>query len=259
MPMSRLAGGSSVMSSPSTRTRPPSGRSNPATTLSSVVLPEPLGPRMVKSSPGAMSSDTPSSATTSPKRRVSPSTLSAPDFAANASGLLQHPGVPQLLRLVAVLGVPRIVDPELLVEILRRQIGLHLGIDEIQRFEVEAGVAELGGVHRLLLRHRHLGQHLLGPVAVLGALGDDETALLQRALAPFDLDRRALLDDVVEAAVPAGRQHDLLVEQKLRRLLAGRPTARTRDCRSGDCASNAPRETSWRPTIPPRSWDGCRL
>src|SRR5258708_9252182 len=215
MPMSRLAGGRSVMSSPSTRTRRASGRSKPATTLRSVVLPEPLGPRMVKSSPGAMSSDRPSSATTSPKRRVSPSTLSspalaAPILAANASRLLQHPGVPQFLRLVAVLGVPRIVDPELLVEILRRQIGLHLGIDEIQRFEVEAGIAELGGVDRLLLRHRHLGQHLLGPVEVLGALGDDEAALLQRALAPFDLDRRALLDDVVESAVPAGRQPDLL-------------------------------------------------
>src|SRR5258705_2640140 len=170
MPMSRLAGGSSVMSSPSTRTRPPSGRSNPATTCNSVVWPEPLGPRMVKSSPGAMSSDTPSSATTSPKRRVSPSTPSAPDLAANSSGLLQHPGVPQFLRLVAVLGVPRIVDPELLVEILGRQIGLHLGVDEVQRFEVETGIAELGGIDRLLLRHRHLGQHLLRPVDVLGAL-----------------------------------------------------------------------------------------
>src|SRR6266446_3990287 len=233
MPISRLAGGTVVMSSPSTRTRPPSGLSKPATTFNSVVLPEPLGPRMVKSSPEAMSSDTPSSATTSPKRRVSPSTrsppafaapiLAAPILAANASGLLQHPGVPQLLRLVAVLGVPRIVDPELLVEVLRRQIGLHLGVDEIQRFEVEAGVTELGGIDRLLLGHRHLGQHLLGPVGILGALRDDEAALLQRAFAPFDFDRRALLDDVVEAAVPARRQHDLLVEQKLGRLLAGRP------------------------------------
>src|SRR5258708_13628818 len=209
MPMSRLAGGSWVMSSPSTRTRPPSGRSNPATTLSSVVLPEPLGPRMVKSSPGAMSSDTPSSATTSPKRRVSPSTLSspalaAPILAANASRLLQHPGVPQFLRLVAVLGVPRIVDPELLVEILGRQIGLHLGVDIVQRFEAETGIAELGGVDRLLLRHRHLGQHLLRPVDILGALGNDQAALLQRTPVPFDLDRRALLYGLAEQTVAPG-------------------------------------------------------
>src|SRR5262245_45369375 len=228
MPMSRLAGGSAVMSSPSTRTRPASGFSKPATTFRSVVLPEPLGPRMVRSSPGAMSSETPSSARTSPKRRVRPSTvslpaLSSPVWAANASSLLQHPGVPQFLRLVAVLGVPGIVDPELLVEILRRQIGLHLGVDEVQRVEIEPGIAELGGIDRLLLGHRHLGQHLLRPVDVLGAARNDEAALLESALAPFDLDRRALLDDVVEAAVPAGRQHDLLVEQELRGRLAGRP------------------------------------
>src|SRR5262249_58099243 len=132
-----------------------SGFWKPATTFRSVVLPEPLGPRMVRSSPGAISSETPSSATTSPKRRVRPSTLSLPArsppvWAANASGLLQHPGVPQFLRLVAVLGVPGIVDPELLVEVLRRQVGLHLGVDEVQRFEVEPGIAELGGVDCLL-------------------------------------------------------------------------------------------------------------
>src|SRR5215831_18443826 len=231
MPMSRLAGGTAVMSRPSTRTRPASGFSKPATTFKSVVLPEPLGPRIVNSSPGAISRETPSSANTSPKRRVSPSTpslpaLSSPVWAANGSGLLQHPGIPQFLRLVAILGVPRIVDPELLVEILRRQVGLHLGVDEVQRFEIEAGIAELRGVDGLLLGYRHLGQHLLGPIDILGAAGDDEAPLLQCALAPFDLDRRALLDDVVEAAIPTGRQHHLLVEQELRRLLAGRPPGR---------------------------------
>src|SRR5262245_51487465 len=218
MPMSRRAGGMAVMSWPSTTTRPPSGFSKPATTFRSVVLPEPLGPRMVSSSPAAMSRLTLSSATTSPTRRLSPSTRRLPERVAK-SGLLQHPGVPQLLRLVAVLGVPRIVDPELLVEILRRQVKLHLGVDEVQRFKLESGIAELRGMDRLILRHRHLGQHLLRPVGVLGALGDNEAALLQRTLAPFHLDRRTLLDDVVETAVPSGRQHDFLVEQELGRLL----------------------------------------
>ena len=73
MPISRRAGGSRVMSVPSTLTVPASGFSKPATTFSSVVLPEPLGPRIVSSSPEAMSSDTPSSATTSPKRLTRPS------------------------------------------------------------------------------------------------------------------------------------------------------------------------------------------
>ena len=72
MPMSRRAGGSAVISTPSTRTVPASGVSKPATTLSRVVLPDPLGPRIVRSSPSATASDTPSSAKTSPKRLVTP-------------------------------------------------------------------------------------------------------------------------------------------------------------------------------------------
>ena len=77
MPMSRRAGGSAVISTPSTRTVPASGVSKPATTLSRVVLPDPLGPRIVRSSPSLTASDTPSSANTSPKRLVTPSTLSS--------------------------------------------------------------------------------------------------------------------------------------------------------------------------------------
>ncbi len=73
MPMSRLAGGRAVISSPPTFTDPPSGVSKPATTFSSVVLPEPLGPRIVRSSPCATCSETRSSATTSPKRLPTPS------------------------------------------------------------------------------------------------------------------------------------------------------------------------------------------
>ena len=73
MPMSRFAGGSEVISVPPTVTLPPSGVSNPATTFSNVVFPEPLGPRMVSSSPWATCSETWSSATTSPKRFPTPS------------------------------------------------------------------------------------------------------------------------------------------------------------------------------------------
>ena len=86
MPMSRRAGGSAVISAPSTRTVPASGVSKPATTLSSVVLPDPLGPRIVRSSPSATSSDTPSSAKTSPKRLVTPSTRSSAVRARSSCG-----------------------------------------------------------------------------------------------------------------------------------------------------------------------------
>src|SRR5688572_2376856 len=201
MPISRLAGGKEVISSPPTITDPPSGVSKPATTFSNVVLPEPLGPRIVRSSPCATCSETRSSATTSPKRLPTPSIRRSADpllLTRGRSRFLQHPGVPQLGGLGAVLGIPLVTDPELFVEILRRQVRLHLGVDEVQRFEVEAGIAELGGVDRLLLRDRELGQHLVGPVRALRTARDGEAALLQGALVPLDLDRRALLDDVVE-------------------------------------------------------------
>ena len=71
MPMSRRLAGMSVMSRPSTRTRPESSRSSPASERSAVVLPQPEGPSSATSSPGARSSERPSSALTSPKRRRS--------------------------------------------------------------------------------------------------------------------------------------------------------------------------------------------
>src|SRR5262247_1237543 len=154
MPMSRLAGGRAVISSPPTFTDPPSGASKPATTFSNVVLPEPLGPRMVRSSPCATCSETRSSATTSPKRLPTPSIRRSADptlLTRGHSRFLQHPGVPQFGGLGAVLGIPLVTDPELFVEILRRQVWLHLGVDVVQRFKVEAGIAELGSIHCLLL------------------------------------------------------------------------------------------------------------
>src|ERR1044072_3275227 len=199
MPISRRAGGRAVISSPPTFTDPPSGVSKPATTFSNVVLPEPLGPRIVSSSPCATWSETRSSATTSPKRLPTPSIRRSADpllFTWGCSRFLQHPGVPQLGRLGAVLGIPLVADPELLVEIRRRQIGLHLGVDEVQRLEIYPRITKFGCIARLLLRDRELGQHLVGPVRVLRPARDGEAALLQRALVPLDLDRGALLDDV---------------------------------------------------------------
>src|SRR2546423_639366 len=58
---------------PATRARPCCGRINPASTLRSVVLPAPLGPKIASVCPGASVNDTPSSATTRPYVCRSPS------------------------------------------------------------------------------------------------------------------------------------------------------------------------------------------
>src|SRR5882757_20601 len=68
MPMSRRCTGRSVMSLPPTWTRPESGSSKPAIMRSDVVLPQPDGPSSEKNSPAAMSSVTPSTATTLPSK-----------------------------------------------------------------------------------------------------------------------------------------------------------------------------------------------
>src|SRR5688572_16855145 len=68
MPMSRLCTGRSVMSRPATWTRPESGSSKPAIMRSDVVLPQPDGPSREKNSPAAMSSVTPSTASTRPSK-----------------------------------------------------------------------------------------------------------------------------------------------------------------------------------------------
>ena len=71
----RRFGGTSAMSSPSIRIRPALARSKPASMRKSVVLPQPDGPSSAKNSFGRISSDTSSTATTLPKRLVTPSML----------------------------------------------------------------------------------------------------------------------------------------------------------------------------------------
>src|SRR5438270_11374140 len=56
---------------PATLTVPEVGRSNPARTRRSVVLPAPFGPKSARHSPGASENVTPASACRLPKARVS--------------------------------------------------------------------------------------------------------------------------------------------------------------------------------------------
>ena len=66
MPMSRCAGRIDATFRPPSTTLPPSSASNPATTFSSVVLPEPLGPSRVSNSPGRTARSSPCSTSTGP-------------------------------------------------------------------------------------------------------------------------------------------------------------------------------------------------
>src|SRR5438034_2301526 len=66
------------MSAPSSRMRPASGCSKPATSRRVVVLPQPDGPSRQKNSPPGTSRSIPSTATTSPNRLTSPTSWTRP-------------------------------------------------------------------------------------------------------------------------------------------------------------------------------------
>src|SRR3954453_16107313 len=90
-----------VISRPSRVTRPASGRSNPATIRSRVVLPQPDGPSSETSSPAATARSTPSSTVAAPKRFAAPAISKKP-------GLTER----KTLRLDRHLAVPAL-DPNL--------------------------------------------------------------------------------------------------------------------------------------------------
>ena len=66
IPVSRRLAGTSVTSRPSISTRPSVGRSNPASSRSAVVLPQPDGPSRASSSPGSSARSSPASACVPP-------------------------------------------------------------------------------------------------------------------------------------------------------------------------------------------------
>jgi hypothetical protein len=72
MPKSRLLGGRAEMSRPPCSMRPVVWMSRPAMARSSVVLPQPDGPRKQTNSPSAISSEMSSSAVNAPNFLVSP-------------------------------------------------------------------------------------------------------------------------------------------------------------------------------------------
>src|SRR5262249_14413202 len=157
-----------------------------------VVLPEPLGPSSVNSSPRATESSTPASATTVPNRRVTPQTASPCSFGPGATfgvaligrgsmnlepgSVLQHPALPALFHCLAVLVPPGKIGPELAGQIFRcgRQEGDDLGVDVLDRLEIQAGIADDIGVSSLYLGLGCQRQKLLAPIGVLRAFRNPE-------------------------------------------------------------------------------------
>src|SRR4030066_165239 len=140
IPMSRVCGARSVMSSPSRKTPPSVGVSRPALIRRSVVFPQPEGPRNEISLPAGSSRSTPATAVTSPKRLTRPWSFSPP----RASTPSPSPGLGQ-----DHLG-PLLVDPVLpdVVHLVLRP-ERHLAPRPTPRH-----VLLVGEVHRLLLGRR---------------------------------------------------------------------------------------------------------
>src|ERR1044072_5364246 len=127
-------------------------------TLRSVVLPEPLGPRMVTNSPAATLRLTSDSAATWPHGLLPASTCRRPDCldednarsslmrwrAVFGSRLGQHPFVPAFPDFRAVDGPPFLVEPGLLPEIvgIQRQQRPYLLRNILVGVEMRARIAE---------------------------------------------------------------------------------------------------------------------
>src|SRR5579862_6478860 len=86
--MRRRLGGMVNASSPPIRTRPDSGTSSPASTRSSVVLPEPDGPSSATNSPASIARSTRSTAGVLPNRQVMPSSAMAVPCPLSTRGLV---------------------------------------------------------------------------------------------------------------------------------------------------------------------------
>src|SRR5258706_1459665 len=211
-------GGSREMSRPAWTMEPALWTSSPATMRSSVVLPQPDGPRKQTSSPCRTPSETPFSATNFPNSlRIPESSRKSPLMTVERRYASVPTGAPLFFRLcrvpllpfgedaVAVLrGEREIVLDEALVEVGRqvREHGLHVGMRHQREVLREMLVGLLGRdpVHELLRRI-----HLLRVLHDARGLDIPAQALLRE----HELDRRALLLHVVATKVERDADHEL--------------------------------------------------
>src|SRR4029453_13604068 len=169
-----------VMSSPASTTRPASGSTSPATIRSTVLLPQPEGPRGERNSPGAASRETSSTATTAPNDLRSRETLSA-GAAPLTAGDAPPPG-----RGSTRAPPPPALRP--LRELPRHEVGVGKvhALDEVAKgHELRQIGRELnllvGGAGELRLREAELAFRreedsdvFLGQLALLAGLGDGD-------------------------------------------------------------------------------------
>ena len=144
--MLRRAGGRRVMSVPSSLQRPAVGRLEAGDHLQQRRLARAAGAQEGQQLARAMSSDTPSSATTSPKRLPEPSISEIGRrgvVTTLLSAFLSIQAFHSSSALVPFSAYQASSIQNCLSMYWRRQEGLHLGVDEVQRIEVQAGIAEL--------------------------------------------------------------------------------------------------------------------
>src|SRR5256885_4500999 len=167
------------MSSPASTTSPASGSTSPATMRSTVLLPRPDGPRRERTSPGAASRDTSSTATTAPNDLRRRRTLSAGAAPLTAGDALARLGSTRDLA-------PPALRP--LRELPRHQVGVgevHAPDDVAKGHELPQIGRELdlpiGGAGELRLREAELalrreegGDVLLRQLALLTGLGNGD-------------------------------------------------------------------------------------
>src|ERR1700675_4120073 len=137
------------MSSPASTTSPRSGSSSPAIMRSTVLLPQPDGPRSERNSPGAASSETSSTATTRPKVFRSRRTArdgSAPALPAGAPGAPAPAASPAPGRRSPCDLAPPALRP--LRELLRDEVR----VGEVHALHEVAVGHELGQIRRQLDR-----------------------------------------------------------------------------------------------------------
>src|SRR5438093_7696952 len=232
--MFRRWGGVRVTSCPPRRMRPWSGVTNPAAIIRVVVFPHPLGPSSVSSSPRRthrVSSRTTAAppyalSTRSKARAPSASGDEGPAIAGTRSLRFPRSGAelapdPRVDRLVILDPEPRI--PEVSErEILAggRHEALLLRADErlrVRRGGADGDQVREGGLHvgpDPEVDELHRGGD------ALGALGDSHDVLGHEVLIPREVERRALLDGILDPRDPHGRQVDFPRQQHLQRLVA---------------------------------------
>src|SRR5438874_1866440 len=168
------------MSSPASTTSPASGSTSPATMRSTVLLPQPDGPRRERNSPGAASRETSSTATTAPNDLRSRRTLSA-----GAAPLTAGDALAPRRRSTRDLAPPALRP---LRKLLRHEVGVgevHAPDDVAEGHELPQIGRELdllvGGTGELRLREAELafrreegGDVLLRQLALLTGLGNGD-------------------------------------------------------------------------------------